>query len=81
MLTSDVLLQSLSKMKNENDKKVADDTSDSEDEESSSNDSGSDSSEASSSETNEALKVSYHLSHEKAVSLQKHYICHMCGST
>ncbi|XP_034246533.1 WD repeat-containing protein 89 [Thrips palmi] len=60
--------------------------SDSEDDESDSSDSsgsgsGSDSSESSDEDVNVVLKVTYHLTHEKAVSLQKNYICHMCGSS
>ncbi|KAK3930869.1 WD repeat-containing protein 89 [Frankliniella fusca] len=55
------------------------------DDDSDSEDSGSDSSESgesssADSDINVDLKVSYHLSQEKAVSMQKIYICHMCGS-
>lgn len=39
---------------------------------------GSDISE--SSNKNVTLKINYHLADEKALSLQKVYICHMCGS-
>lgn len=54
--------------------------SDSEDDESDSSDSGSESSETSDEDSSAVLKITYHLAHEKAVSMQKNYICHMCGS-
>ncbi|KAJ1530494.1 hypothetical protein ONE63_005392 [Megalurothrips usitatus] len=47
----------------------------------SSSDSESSDNESSSSELSEVvLDVSYHLADEKAISLKKEYICHMCGS-
>ena len=68
-------------MKHENETEIIDSTSESEHQESDSDDSGSDTSESSGTDSNFTPKVSYHLSHEKAVSVHKHYICHMCGST
>lgn len=55
--------------------------SDSEDDESDSSSSGSECSESSDDDANVVLKITYHLAHEKAVSMQKNYICHMCGSS